>query len=224
MKVLIVIASIIVLLFILKIIKSYKIKKAQIIIDKPCDFGEKMDWLAIKTRDKIAIAKALNFNRTEACNWTIAFQKNQKIFSHYPYISPSIGDWTLVLFVNWSANEKTIREKLSALSSEFGEAQYFASFRQTDTYAWAKYIAGNLQRFYLFGQDKVLVDEGKKDSIEFEFQCHKIIGIYVQEDDEDCTLPSESEVEEMANYWSISPFDIANRTDIKAELGLLAYK
>lgn len=229
MTILITIAAVILFLVVLKIRNNYKINKAQIIIDKPFNFGEKMDWLAIKSKDKIAISKALNAKQIKPCNWAMAFKKSNSIFSRYAYITPSIGEWTLVLFVNWKAEEENIENKLTLLSSEFEEAQYFISYRNLDAYGWARAKKGIITRLYLdiLGDEKITsINKGDMEKIEYEFQYYQEqlqyeLTIDKTEYDNEIFIASEDDVLSMAEYWSVSPFDLESRKDVAKELGLL---
>lgn len=212
----------ILLIFIGIKIRNYRIYKAQMIIDKAFDFGYKMDWLAIKSTDKIAIAQALGAKKTVPCNWHIAI-----VEKHQTFISPAIGDWTLVLFIDLYGNHLAIDKLLQSLSQTFGQAHYFASYRNLDIYAWGKYINGICQRLYIdiFAEEAIRIDIGEKESIEYEFQFHIDTLLYPPRGDEEDEYftANQEDVISMANLWSVSPTDLSKRTDIKEELGLLVY-
>lgn len=206
------------------------LEESALILDKPQGFGYKCLWFAIKSDDKEKIAELLKLIIIGACNWEIGIQRAYELDV---YITPKIGDWTLVygtgLLKDYSdQNINNIKSVLRKLSKEFGEAQYFCTHRVVEYHCWMKAINGEVERIYSYlgeSGENILI-EGKPSNIETQFNLINTFSEEAKEENyfnrEDIIIPDETLLMEIANNWSVNPSELENRNDIQRELGLLA--
>ena len=199
-------------------------------IDKPVGFGYKMIWIAIKTNQKNRLAEIINLQQIQNANWESGIND---AYDEGIFITPQIGEWTLITgngLVKISDNPENLTEfenLINSLSAEFGEAQFFGTHRVVEYHCWMKSTAGKMERIYAYIGESMenikvyglptkaeeglnlfnsLSDEAKNEA-------------YFER--EDLIYADEELVMKIANVWSVNPTTLAERTDIKAELGLI---
>ena len=199
-------------------------------IDNPVGFGYKMIWIAVKTNQKNRLAEIIKLEQIQNANWESGINDahDEGIF-----ITPQIGEWTLITgngLVKISDNPENLTEfenLINSLSAEFGEAQFFGTHRVVEYHCWMKSKAGKMERIYAYIGESMenikvyglpteaeeglnlfnsLSDEAKNEA-------------YFER--EDLIYANEELVMKIANAWSVNPTALAERTDIKAELGLI---
>lgn len=201
-------------------------------IDTPLSFGYKCMWLAVKTSHKEKVAEILGLKETHPENWKTGIEEayNGKVF-----ITPQIGEWTLVVGYGLSGkNSKSeldeansYKDKINKLSSQFGEAQFFATHRVTEYHLWAKSLNGQTVRVYSYVGEKgenILI-EGQPTTVEKKY---KLVNTFSKEaknekyfERTDLVTPDEELVMKIAANWSIDPSTLEGRKDIKPGLGIL---
>lgn len=122
--------------------------------EKPQAFGYKCSWLAIKSTDNQKIIKSLALSNVQEANWTLGLSNADKMKGQV-FVSPPLGDWTLVIGLSLpysgdSEHKDDLTPVLLQLSKEFGEVQYFGTYRVVDYNAWAKVVHGKIVRAYGF--------------------------------------------------------------------------
>jgi len=108
------------------------------VADLPQDFGRKASWFAIKTSNTHAVINNLKLINLHSANWETGFYfgRNSRCNS-WVFVAPPIHDWTIVhTNLNFEDDIDEPIEILKVLSKEFGEAQYFVSYRYSSHAAW----------------------------------------------------------------------------------------
>lgn len=112
---------------------------------------------------------------------------------------------------------------LSALSSRFGEAQYFSCSTVADFYTWSKAEAGQMVRAFSVAGDTIVWNEGELTAAE------RGAGFNIAPEQ---TGPASSMTEAetlydaerpfaIAREWSVSPEDLFERADLPPGVGRL---
>ena len=67
--------------------------------DRPQPFGFKVNWLALKTSDPLAVVDALDLKETTPANWESGLAV---VYGYDPWIfvSPPVGGWVLAVGVS----------------------------------------------------------------------------------------------------------------------------
>jgi hypothetical protein len=200
------------------------------LIDKPISFGTKCMWFAVKSGDKEKIISKLRYIKIGECNWQTGVSR---AYSGAIFLTPKIGDWTLVYGNGISIDGGSLKEIneikkiLKRLSKEFSEAHFFNTHRIVEYHCWIKAINGNIERAYAFLGEKceTIINEGEPTFIEQKYNLINTLSEESKEDGyfdrDDIVFPNESLVMEIANSWSINPCELEIRNDIKNELGVI---
>jgi hypothetical protein len=168
--------------------------------DKPVSFGYKCAWYATRTNDVDAVIAALNLKRVVASTWAkgIEAAHADKVF-----VTPPLAEWILV--AGWCLlyegdSPKSVQPILTKLSKEFGEAQYFCTYRVPEAHCWALARSGKLVRAfgYIGERGEVTWNEGKPTKAELALG-EEVLGF---------PGPNESQVMEVAAAWSINPCEL----------------
>ena len=198
--------------------------------DMPDNFGYKCMWYSIKTENIHRIAEILKLKSLEPCNWAVGVRK---AYQGDIFITPTVGNWTMVAgrglsIVDTQEDITHVKNILSQLSYEFGEAQYFCTHRIAEYHLWMRAIKGKITRAYSYlGESggNVIV-EGTPTEIEAGLN---LINTFSEEANdknyfsrEDILIPDEQTVMDVAGNWSIDPSNLHERTDVKPGLGYLA--
>ena len=183
--------------------------------DLPVSFGFKCIWLAIKTTDSSAVAKAIGLQRQKVANWKSGIEAahDSQIF-----ITPPINGWTLLVGVGLpdsSDGEGAIR-MLESLSQEFGETQYFATNRVVELHAWARARDGKLCRVFCYVGERGEIVLNRGEITEEE----QNLGLSFTESN----MPCEEDVIAIAERWSVNPTILETHTTVSGTgiVGFLA--
>lgn len=210
-----------------------KVEINQTEIDTAVSFGYKTVWFAVKTDNKKRISEILKLKNTKECNWKVGIAES---YNNSIYITPQIKEWTLICGMSLlqSNNDKEniiyIKKTIEALSTEFGEAQFFGSHRVVEYQSWMKAINGKTVRAYCYlgetGEN--LIVEGEPTEFENKYKLINTLSKEAQDDKyferEDLFYPDEEFVMKIAEKWSINPQTLEERIDIKNELGIIGNK
>jgi hypothetical protein len=177
--------------------------------DRPVSFGYKIVWFAVKSHDAKKIAAVLGYRDLQPCNWKIGIDR---AYGQNVFLTPPLGDWTLVVGLGLPSadsdgSEARVTDALERLSAEFGEAQWFASHRVVDYYAWARYVNGKGVRHYSYlgERGETLRDVGTRERFEARQE-----------------LANEPMVMRAAAEWSIDPLTLDKWTEGGVATGWLA--
>lgn len=163
-------------------------------------FGRKAAWLALRGENPLAVGERLGLSEMRREAWTRGMSDLESSPAAV-FVTPSMGGWVLVLLGESSADADF---DLQVLSSEFGEAQRFASHRVVDYYRWERWKDGALVRRYAWIGDegRVLHDEGEP--AQAEAAAVAGLGSAVSEIASDAF---EAIVLDVAREWSVDPMD-----------------
>ena len=199
------------------------------VIDHPHSFGYKCNWLAIPTTDTEKLVAIFRLTATTPCNWEYGI--------HYAYeglffVSPPVDGWSFIISRNLPCAEdpKTIgllKDLLIALSIDFGQAQYFGTYRVVGYDCWMKAKNGQLERAYGFVDGGNTIVEGVPTPVEAGYNLYNTFSEAYEEDPdygEKAEYPDEGITMEIAGAWSINPQDLEERKDLSARLGILGVR
>lgn len=133
--------------------------------DTPIGFGYKTLWIAVKAPNAQALSDAIGLKDTKAANWQSGFAAAYDYDSHYFFVTPQIDGW--VFAIGYGLQELSDKNAKSAwtammagISRKFGEALFFANYRVSDYYAWARFINGNQRRLFAYADGEILFNDG----------------------------------------------------------------
>ncbi len=123
--------------------------------DKPQPFGFKVNWLAVKTLDPLAVIEALELEAATPANWEFglaaAYGGDGRVF-----VSPQLGGW--VLAVSGSLpyptnqvqddNGRKFDAMFAHLMERFDDVQLYGSHRVVDFVTWARAQNGKAVRIF----------------------------------------------------------------------------
>lgn len=192
--------------------------------DLPTPFGYGMAWLALRTRDTSLVVAALGLGDPEPANWNTGLGTvySPELGAGHIFISPPVNGWTLVAGLGLPQPlGKSFVDKatpfLLDLGGRFIEVQYFASCPQVDYFGWARIIDGKLLRAYAIGDEGTLWSQGKPTKEERALglkQFEARAGRAKRSDGgELLTYPSEENVMQLAQKWSLDPTRVNEASD-----------
>jgi len=156
--------------------------------DKALAFGQKMQWIAVKTNYREQVAATLGLTNLELANWSNGLEKASE---NHVFLTPNIEGW--ILAVGWGLGEiwkKT--ELLEQLSHEYGEAQFFLTHAGAHSYTYIRYTQSEMVRHFHCEEGEILTNEGRPAAAE------QSLGITNE-------LPDENLIFKLAAEWSINP-------------------
>lgn len=205
--------------------------------DRPCPFGYRMAWLAIRTRDTRRVVDALGLQHAAPANWKtgIGVVYDRRLSDDRLFVSPPVNGWTFV--VGLSLPQPVGRgfvdkatPLLQRLGSEFIEVQYFMSYPAIDHHAWARLIDGKLVRAFAIGDEGILWNHGKpsKEEQTLGLKLFELRGVRGRRGDAGGELilyPTEEHVMRLASRWSIDPttLDTIDKEMVEAGLGWVGH-
>jgi hypothetical protein len=108
------------------------------------------------------------------------------------FLSPPVNGWVLVVSTSFFEPTEATLDRLRALSTRFGEAQFFCTHRVPEAHAWALARGGEIARaFYHIGEaGETIWNTGSPT---------------VPENGIDFSFPTEEDVMGVAGSWSVDP-------------------
>ncbi len=210
--------------------------------DLPTPFGYKSVWFAVKTEDTSAVFSAFNLQSEQPANWASGIKFLYDFDSHFKrgekpvFVSPPVSGWTLILAgLNFSADssEKTeyLRNLLNRLSKEFGEAQYFGSYRVVGYVAWYRSISGSIERGFSFADGTLFANEGNTSEAELEIGYFDMSGMdeaniwetLMEAEEEGEYFFDEEDPMKIAELWSVNPLSVDQEKDLEPSIGLVGF-
>lgn len=181
--------------------------------DHPKNFGQECIWLAVRTRDRDAVAGALDIRAAHPENWENGLQFAANDALQNVFISPFINEWVMVIGKGlplYDPNDTRSLRFLEHFSERFEEVQYFGVFDSIGYYAWLKIQRGNFVRcFAALGSEKrILINQGPLSLDE-----HRL-------NNEFSSIDSDY-IFRLAAIWSINPNEI-ERLYLEEALGISA--
>lgn len=150
--------------------------------DYPRNFGRKTSWFAVKTNDLQAVIRNLRLGDVSSANWETGFyfgrNSEQK---NWVFLGPPIKGWVIIhVHLNFLEDEDLVIKTLISMSEEFGECQYFASYRVTGHASWWIALNGELVRGFTSRCD-YKTNIGKTSVAELEIGLPNISGYSVED-------------------------------------------
>lgn len=111
-------------------------------------FEQPSRWIAIRTRNLVAVQTALGLNNPTPCSWTEGISR---VHDHKLFVSPPVNGWTIVVgprLPDASEDVDACFRFLLRLSRELGEVQFFSLNRVVGHHAWARFERGRAIRGY----------------------------------------------------------------------------
>lgn len=188
--------------------------------DRPCPFGYRMAWLAVRTRDTQAVVAALGLDRTQPSNWRsgIGSVYDDTLGNNHVFVSPPVNGWTFVVGLPLPhpvgpAFVDTFTPLLEGLAARFIEVQYYLAYPVLDFFAWARMIDGKLLRAFAIGDEGVVMNLGKttKDERSLGLKLFELRGVKARRGDAGGAIllhPTEEHVMRLAGRWGIDPINI----------------
>lgn len=197
--------------------------------DKPIDFGYKIVWIAVKTDNKSELLKILGLKTSKPSNWKSGIEN---AYENSVFITPQIGEWTLAVGMGLPLGDsqesiEKLEKVLNELSSEFGEAQFFGTHMVVEYHNWMKSVNGKMERVYSYVGESMenIKVYGEPTEPERNLNLFNSLSEEAKSDEyydrEDLDYADEELVMKIAEYWSVNPTKLTERTDIKNELGIL---
>lgn len=149
---------------------KFEMPQLSSIPDVPQPFGFKSTWLAVRTENTKAVFDAMGLSRETISNWDtgIKFSYNRDIPKTLipVFVTPSVNGWVFVLTglgigSDSAENTAKLEALLSQLSQQFGEAQYFGSYRVVGYVAWYRAIDGEITRGFSFADGTLFANVGQ---------------------------------------------------------------
>ena len=187
--------------------------------DTPIAFGYKCSWLAVPSDNTKGIAETIHLEEVRKSNWYSGLSYENppySLSSSRAFLTPPINGWTLIV-LNDVELDHGLEQAYLRLSIEFGECQFFGSYRVVDFVEWARAISGKtVRRFsYAGGAGGYLVNDGEPTDAELELGFANLVGKTVDElnsgddwDDESYRWPDESDPALLAGKWSVNPLNL----------------
>lgn len=181
-------------------------------------FGRKLAWLALRTTDRDAVVAALGLADVRAAAWgeavDAAYEGDVLVT---PPLSGAQGAWVLVAGDDLDDGP----DRLAGLSRRLGtEAQLFATHRVSAYAAWARAVDGRLVRAFERADGELVRWVGAPDEVEQAVGLAALVGladraqvtawdVAAGDDAHPWLAMDEDEVGQVAQAWSLSPFDRA---------------
>lgn len=147
-----------------------------------------------------AVVAALHLKGGAESTWAKGIEA---AYADKVFVTPSLGDW--ILAVGWGLlfkgnSPKSIQPMLAKLSKQFGEAQYFCTYRIPEAHCWAVARSGKMVRAFGYTGERgeMTWNEGKPTKAELAWG----------KDALDFPGPDESQVMEVAAAWSVNPCEL----------------
>jgi hypothetical protein len=133
--------------------------------ERTCIFRRPGCWLAVKSRNLLAVQSALGLHNAKPCSWTEGLAGDEKLF-----IAPPVKGWVLVMgsgLPDPSDDIDACFRFVLALSRKLGQVQFFSASRVLHHHAWIKVDGGRVLRAYAWA-GRTLWQQGSRTSAENE--------------------------------------------------------
>jgi hypothetical protein len=171
-------------------------------------------WLAIKSRNLLAVQSALRLTNPRPCSWAegLAGASEEKLF-----ISPPVDGWILVIgsaLPDPADDVDACYRFVTELSRKLGHVQFFSADRVLNHHAWVQVEAGRVRRAYAWA-GKTLWKQGLKTAAEAKLglKCFDYLETaeLMSFGPSDAILTNVERVPLLAARWSIDPASIDER-------------
>jgi hypothetical protein len=208
-----------------RLLRSEKCRRPQLarLSEVPTDSSEPLfhplpsrrpsSWLAIRSRDTVAVQSALGLRNATPCSWTEGLVAARKLF-----IAPPVNGWTLVFgssLPDPGDDVDAVFRFLRELSRKLGHVQFFQAEPLLQHHAWVLAESGRIVRAYAWAGATVW-NQGVKTTAETTLGV-KCFGYgEITTTDEwtvaDFIVSNVEKVPQIARRWSLDPAEIDLRT------------
>ena len=168
--------------------------------DEPRPIGYKASWLAIKNVTPEQVIAQLGVKNAQTANWESGMKAadNDKLF-----ITPVMDGYVIIAGVDYLTEKQ---EKVTELAKGFEEVLFFGTHRVVELNVWAKYVKGEMLRWYYFlGESGEVISEGELTPEELKLGFDSLISS--EEDDwETVDFPDEESVMAISKAWGVDPW------------------
>jgi hypothetical protein len=122
-------------------------------------------WLAIRSRNLLAVQAALGLQNAKPCSWVQGLNGDEKLF-----IAPPVSGWILVLGSGLPDPNEDIDacfRFVTALSRKLGRVQFFSASHILHHHAWVQVDRGRVIRAYAWA-GRTVWNQGKPTNAETE--------------------------------------------------------
>lgn len=201
--------------------------------DRPCPFGYRIAWFAIRTRDTRSVAEALGLSHLQSANWQsgIGSAYDDSIGETHIFVSPPVNGWTFVVGLplphpSGAGFVDKFMPLFEGLGSRFVEVQYYAAYPLIDFFAWARMIDGRILRAFAIGDEGVVLNVGKttKDERSLGLKLFELRGVKGRKGDAGGAIilhPTEEHVMRLAGRWGIDPINVERAPAGEPALGVI---
>lgn len=133
--------------------------------ERTCIFRRPGCWLAVKSRNLLAVQSALGLHNVKPCSWTDGLTGDEKLF-----IAPPVKGWILVMgsgLPDPSDDVDVCFRFVVSLSRKLGQVQFFSASRVLHHHAWIKVDGGRVVRAYAWA-GRTLWQQGSRTTAENE--------------------------------------------------------
>jgi hypothetical protein len=168
-------------------------------------------WLAIRSRNLLAVQSALGLHNPKPCTWIEGLAGEQKLF-----IAPPVKGWILVIgcgLPDPGDDVDVCFRFLIGLSRKLGHVQYFCLNRVLSHHAWVRAESGRIIRAYAWA-GKTLWNQGIKTAAELELGLKCFAYLETPQHDfgqPDVVALNTEKVPALAARWSLDPAGIDDR-------------
>lgn len=120
--------------------------------DLPVSFGYKATWIAVRSEDPAAVARALGLKNVKVASWADGVERADRLRG--VFVSPPVDGWVLALGKLPDADGEAFESFLADLSRHLGQVFFFATHRVVEYHAWAAADAGRITRAFAFIGDQ----------------------------------------------------------------------
>ena len=188
--------------------------------ERTCIFRRPGCWLAVKSRNLLAVQSALGLHNAKPCSWTEGMAGDEKLF-----IAPPVKGWILVMgsvLPDPSDDVDACFRFVVSLSRKLGQVQFFSASRVLHHHSWIKVDGGRVLRAYAWA-GRTLWQQGSRTTAENELglRCFD----YLEPAERLCFTapdPVASNVDKvplLAARWSLDPARIEERV-LEAQHGV----
>jgi hypothetical protein len=133
--------------------------------ERTCIFRRPGCWLAVKSRNLLAVQSALGLHNVKPCSWTEGLAGDEKLF-----IAPPVKGWILVMgsgLPDPSDDVDACFRFVVSLSRKLGQVQFFSASRVLQHHAWIRVDGGRVLRAYAWA-GRTLWQQGSRTAAENE--------------------------------------------------------
>jgi hypothetical protein len=210
--------------------------------ERPCSFGFRMAWVAVRTRDTARLINVLGLSPVRASGWSggVAAVYADKDGLARVFVTPPVEGWSFIVSLGLplpmgDAYVDKASRLIECLSEAFGPVGYFVSFPALDFYGWAWAQEGRIRRAFAVGREGAVWNRGAV-TIDERLIAPAFFSLSEVGQDKTAagvTMPgqavgaaghpfAEADVLRLARAWSVDPSAFDGRGDLDRGIGYLA--